>query len=437
MPKAQAQVFPCGTPQNSGRGIGPTNVPKQNQRGPSLAQQRIKFFEQQAAKMGGSVPKPRVQEARPSGQTKRQQQQPQQGGPHVGMQDEFASAESMHEVPNAQWDPYVPQSVQVLPPAAWRQHAPNMHEPQFAFASGFEDAQGPDALHAALPVQKAARLAEYALSSPAPAGSTILQLVSQSGLEIGDLLYVAPGTQQQELVQIVGFGSVILGVPLRHTHALGTQVVLAQAYATGTPAQASFMRGEAARHAPPRRHVLSHGGLTDDDDAGSLEGFKDDQAWSDAEREHQKSRHRRKNRQALRPRIRALPTPPVVSHTIRQPEKFHCPPLPQRGQIETFEEKLVAEFRSFTSLGESAEAYVRIVFTTARACTALESSPEWEQEFENLSCDQTAMVIARSGSAACRTCSLSNMPLVGILGPKLAESKAYRPHQRASSYSSS
>ena len=83
-----------------------------------------------------------------------------------------------------------------------------------------------------------------------------------------------------------------------------------------------------------------------------------------------------------------------MSHTIRQPEKFQCPPLPQRGQVETFEEKLVAEFRSFTSLGESAEAYVRIVFTTARSCVAQESSPEWEQEFENLACDQTAMVIA-------------------------------------------
>ena len=52
---------------------------------------------------------------------------------------------------------------------------------------------------------------------------------------------IAPGTQQQELVQIVGFGSVILGVPLRHTHALGTPVVLAVTYATGTPAQAAFM----------------------------------------------------------------------------------------------------------------------------------------------------------------------------------------------------
>ena len=145
---------------------------------------------------------------------------------------------------------------------------------------------------------------------------------------------------------------------------------------------------------PPRKHVLSHGGITDDDDAGSLEGFQDDQAWSEAEREHQKARHRRKNRQALRRRARPLPAPPVVSPTITLPEKFSCPHLPSRGQIESFEEKLVAEFRSFTSLGESAEAYIRIVFSTARSCNALESTLEWEEQFESLAVDLTAFVFA-------------------------------------------
>ena len=184
---------------------------------------------------------------------------------------------------------------------------------------------------------------------------------------------IAPGTQQQEVVQIVAFGSVILGVPLCFAHALGTPVVLAHTYATGTPAQATFIRNAAARHMPPPRHIQSHGGITDDNDANSLEGFIDDQAWSEAEREHQKARHRRKNRQALRPRARPLPIPPIVSHTIRQPEKFSCPHLPSRGQIESFEEKLVAEFRSFTSLGESAEACIRIVFAD-RKSTRLNSS---------------------------------------------------------------
>ena len=147
------------------------------------------------------------------------------------------------------------------------------------------------------------------------------------------------------------------------------------------------------------------GGLTDDNDANSLEGFIDDQAWSEAEREHQKARHRRKNRQALRPRARPLPIPPIVSHTIRQPEKFSCPHLPSRGQIESFEEKLVAEFRSFTSLGESAEAYIRIVFATARSCSALESTPEWEEKFESLAVDQTAFVIADEKMK----CSMQNL----------------------------
>ena len=80
----------------------------------------------------------------------------------------------------------------------------------------------------------------------------------------------------------------------------------------------------------------------EDDDASSLIGFQDDQAWSEAEKEHQKARHRRKDRQALRPRVRPLPPPPVVSPIVTQPERFLCPPLPELGQVETFEEKLVA-----------------------------------------------------------------------------------------------
>ena len=62
--------------------------------GPSLAQQRITFFEAAAAKMGGIAPKPQVQEARPSG--------PPKAGPRLAMQDEFASAEIVQEVQNAQ-----------------------------------------------------------------------------------------------------------------------------------------------------------------------------------------------------------------------------------------------------------------------------------------------------------------------------------------------
>ena len=55
------------------------------------------------------------------------------------------------------------------------------------------------------------------------------------------------------------------------------------------------------------------------------EGFVANDAWSDAERMHQEERHRRKARSAQRPAVRALPAPPVVSQTIKQPDKFHCP----------------------------------------------------------------------------------------------------------------
>ena len=153
----------------------------------------------------------------------------------------------------------------------------------------------------------------------------MLQLISQTGLEVGDMLLIAPGTNQQEMVQIVAFGSVILGVPLRFTHALGTPVVLAHTYATGTPQQATFIRNEAARHVPPRQRIESHGGLTDDNDANSLQGFIDDQAWSEAEREHQKARHRRRNRQAFRPRARPLPIPPHRQSHNKATRKIHMP----------------------------------------------------------------------------------------------------------------
>ena len=88
-------------PPTSGH-IRPPSVPKLIQLGPSLAQQRINFFEAAAAKqMGGSAPKASVQEARPSGQQQLQQQQPQIR-PLISMQEDFASAESMQEAHQAQ-----------------------------------------------------------------------------------------------------------------------------------------------------------------------------------------------------------------------------------------------------------------------------------------------------------------------------------------------
>ncbi len=102
------------------------------------------------------------------------------------MQDEYKRAHSMQEEHQAQDEQeYEPPSIQVLPGAAWRMHVPDVHESPFA--SGPEVAPRPEALPSALPARKAAPLAEHTLSGPLPAGSTILQLVSQTGLEIGDL----------------------------------------------------------------------------------------------------------------------------------------------------------------------------------------------------------------------------------------------------------
>ncbi len=126
----------------------------------------------------------------------------------------------------------------------------------------------------------------------------------------------------------------------------------------------------------------------------SLVDLDVDAAWSEAEREHQEERHRRKGRLARRPVVRALPAPPIVSQTIRQPDTFHCPALPARGAVEAFEDRLVAEFRSVSSLGEAAEHYIRATFDAARACIAHESEPIWEHFFEDQSCDSTQFVIA-------------------------------------------
>ena len=105
----------------------------------------------------------------------------------------------------------------------------------FGFIARGEDAQPHAKNPNPPPNRKAAPLAEYTLQATAHAGSNILQLVSQTGLELGDLLIIASGTQQQEVAQIVGFGSVILGVPLRFTHAPGTPVIVAQTFPLATP----------------------------------------------------------------------------------------------------------------------------------------------------------------------------------------------------------
>ena len=128
---------------------------------------------------------------------------------------------------------------------------------------------------------------------------------------------------------------------------------------------ADMHKAQAQPHTRPTHKAATN--QDDGYDAHSPIGLWDDQPWSEAEKEHQMARHRRKDRQALRPIARpsegqVSPPPPAISYTITLPEKFSCPNLPSLGQTESFEEALATEFRNFTSLGESAEAYIRIVF---------------------------------------------------------------------------
>ena len=124
---AQAHAPPGGNAKSSGPKIGPTEVPRPKELGPSLTQLRAA-----ATKAAGIAPKHVVQEAGPSGLF--------QAGPRINMLEEFESANSMQEPHHAHQE-YAPQeSMQVLP-AAWRHHVPVGHE--MPFASGQEDAQRP------------------------------------------------------------------------------------------------------------------------------------------------------------------------------------------------------------------------------------------------------------------------------------------------------
>ena len=62
--------------------------------------------------------------------------------------------------------------------------------------------------------------------------------------------------------------------------------------------------------------------------------------------------------------------------------------------MEAWEDKLVQEFRSFTSQGEAAEAFIRMAFTLAAATDAPEGSHLWEIAFESVSVDSTQFLIA-------------------------------------------
>ncbi len=159
---------------------------------------------------------------------------------------------------------------------------------------------------------------------------------------------------QQEHNMVVGYGSIILGAPLRHDHARGAQIMFAAPqHQPATAEQRQVIRNEARRHHQRAHAIASQGAVSESLD--SLDGFVAGDAWSQVEQEHQEERNRRHGREARHAIVRPLPAPPVVSQTIKQSDKFHCPALPARGAVEQFEERLVAEFRAFTSLGEAAE----------------------------------------------------------------------------------
>ena len=200
-------------------------------------------------------------------------------------------------------------------PAAWQHQVGHSSEQPFAGPIGLNQQQQPPRKDANINLLRATvsnvqPLSEYHLAVPAPAGSQVLHLVSYAGLQAGDILLIEQGTLHQEMRCVCGFGSIVLAAPLRHDHPIGSQVLIARAYQTGTPVQHQAIRHEAGRHHHRANRVLaSHGALSESVD--SLEGFVAKDALSDAERAHQEERHRRKGRLAQRPVVRALPAPPV------------------------------------------------------------------------------------------------------------------------------
>ena len=79
----------------------------------------------------------------------------------------------------------------------------------------------------------------------------------------------------------------------------------------------------------------------------------------------------------------------VANHTV----SFECNNK-KLGATDAWEDKLVQEFRSFTSQGEAAEAFIRMAFTLAAATKAPEGSRLWEIAFESVSVDSTQFLIA-------------------------------------------
>ena len=182
-----------------------------------------------------------------------------------------------------------------------------------------------------------------------------------SGLRVGDCLILSADTDRQEIVQIVGFGSVYFARPTQHHH----------------PAGATIIRFNPAERAGSQR-ISSNAGETDD-----LDGYESHDSWSSNEKEHQKTRYIRRNRERRHPRGPA-PEPRNITQTIRQPEKFDCPPIPGFEKLNDWEDKIVRQFRVVTCGGEHAEEYILHAIEAARKNRHKEKSDEWIDTFESL-----------------------------------------------------
>ena len=63
------------------------------------------------------------------------------------------------------------------------------------------------------------------LATPSEAGGRRLDVVSVDGrVRVGHMLLVSPGTPNEEVVTVDGFGSILTAAPLRFTHAAGAVV---------------------------------------------------------------------------------------------------------------------------------------------------------------------------------------------------------------------
>ena len=204
------------------------------------------------------------------------------------------------------------------------------------------------------------QLAKYTLTVDIARGTQSAELKDDSGLKVDDNLMLSAGTDREEVVQIIGFGSVHFGRPTQHMHHAGSTVIRCDPYGRVGSQRISSDAGE-------------------DDD---LDGLEPHESWSSNKREHQRERHRRRQRGKRHPRGSA-PEPKNITQTVRRPEKFECPPVSGYEGLEDWEDKVAREFRVVTCGGDHTEEYIREAIEAARKNRHEEDSPEWIVTFES------------------------------------------------------